>query len=481
MPTYEVTSYGNGRYDVRETTYDDPIDMPLLDSILGVSSIICYVLAFLIMVVMLFSIPATMLFPAIIAVVLFATPALVGLIGKKSIKGALFAMAKYAYLFFNVVVGMWWLLYATQAVSEVLLIGILVVTMYAMYYFPVFLIYDGSQRENKLGIVGTVVSAVLALGVYLTMLALLPEDSDLANYLPILFSTVMTVSGTLFLLTNRLISMTQNGVGAWKRLRLPVIYLVAGALIAVFAFGVIPAGNTERYETAMQCVEQGDYKQARVLLAELGSYKDAAAQLEAIRFVDLQVGEKVTFGNQGNAPDDPYGENPLTWTVVAVEDGKALLFSDAILSSVDSASLWDWDRSNHALRKELGRLEGVFSDEEAARLVPHTCTVENGDGERVEMTNKLFLFSRAELERYCAAAQIFAEEDTSYNDHQVLDYGMSDLDYIYVYAYYVRDTDEEGEWIVADCEADRFVSKSDTYRYTGIRPAVYIDMDEIAK
>lgn len=472
MATYEVTDYGGGRYSVRETTWDDPVDMPMLDNILGVSSIICYALTFLIMVVMLFSVPGTMLFPAIIAVVLFTTPVLIGLIGKKSIKGALLAMAKYAYLFFNVMVGMWWLLYAVGGVSEVLLIGILVVTMYAMYYFPVFLIYDGSQRENKLGIVGTVVTVVLALGVYLTMLALMPEDHDLTGYLPIMFSTVMTVCGTLFLLTNRLISMTQNGVGAWKRLRLPIMYLLVGALIAVFAFGVFPAQKADRYEQAMQYVEQGDYKQARALLAALGSYKDADAQLEVIRFKGLQVGEKVTLGNQGNAPDDPYGDNPLTWTVVAVEDGKALLFSDAILSSVDSASLWSWERSNHAVRHELGRLEGVFSDDEKALLLPHSYTLQNEDGEPFTVTGTLFLPGRAELEDY--EADIFSGDDTSYNDHQVLGYQMEDFDYSYVYAYYVRDTDESGEWIVADCDADAFVTRGDAHRYVGLRPAVYI-------
>lgn len=53
---------------------------------------------------------------------------------------------------------------------------------------------------------------------------------------------------------------------------------------------------------------------------------------------------------------------------------------------------------------------------------------------------------------------------------------MSDFDYKYEYSYYVRNTDESGNWIVADCENQQFTTKFN--KYTGIRLTMYITLDE---
>ena len=467
MATFEITDHGNGNYSVRETTYDDPVDMPLVDGLIGFSAIACYLIAFVGMLVMLINTiinaAGVMLFPAILAMGVFLLPVLAKLFGRSS-KSLLSSIAKHAFLLFNVFVAMWWALYASFATGEGLLIGMLVVTMYAMYYFPAILIYHGSKNDTKLGVVGAVVSIVLAFAVYLTMLATFSEENPLFTFLPIVFSTTVTVSGTLFLLLIRFVAMTRDGVPVGKRLRLPLIYLLAAAFVVVFSVFVIPAENEERYETALQCVEDGDYKQARVLFADLGRYKDAAARLNEIRFAALQVGETVTLGNQA--------DEPLTWTVVSVEDGRALLFADAILTSVSSSTPYGWEK-NHTVRSALKDLLYCFSEEELARLVPYTYTVADEKGE-ITVTDTLFLPSQAELEGF-TAADIFSGKDTSYNDNQVLDYQMADFDYTYVYAYFVRSTD--GTWTVADCDAQSFVAKNKDHRYVGIRPAVYVTID----
>ena len=82
----------------------------------------------------------------------------------------------------------------------------------------------------------------------------------------------------------------------------------------------------------------------------------------------------------------------------------------------------------------------------------------------------------AELEEYCSKDQIFNKKDTKYNDHQVLDYQMSDFDYEYKYSFYVRDVNGDEEWIIADCEAQQFITKDN--KYVGIRPAMYISTDK---
>ena len=131
-----------------------------------------------------------------------------------------------------------------------------------------------------------------------------------------------------------------------------------------------------------------------------------------------------------------------------------------------------WDQLDGAqLLAAMERRDTI--EEELARLVPYTYTVADEKGE-ITVTDTLFLLTQAELEGL-TAADIFSGEDTSYNDNQVLDYQMADLNYTYVYAYFVRSTD--GTWVVADCDAQSFVTKNKDHRYVGIRPAVYITVD----
>ena len=120
-------------------------------------------------------------------------------------------------------------------------------------------------------------------------------------------------------------------------------------------------------------------------------------------------------------------------------------------------------------------MEGIFAEEEKARIQQHTYDI-SVNGNTVSATDKLFILSKAELEQYCEIGEIFSKKDTKYNDHQVLGYQMSDFDYEYKYSFYVRNTSDSGEWIIADCEAKQFIVKDN--KYVGIRPAMFISIDE---
>jgi hypothetical protein len=254
-----------------------------------------------------------------------------------------------------------------------------------------------------------------------------------------------------------------------------VLYAVLLILLVIGVVCVIPAGNQERYESALVCIENGDYRQAREQLRALGNYKDAAERYDEIAFTELQVGEHVVMGMQYNKPDSLRQDKALEWTVIAVEEGKALLLSDAILTSIDDrGSSAQWEKNTSLLRNQLSSLGYVFDENEKSQILPHSYEI-TVDGESVTVTDELFLLSRAELEQYCTQDQIYSKKDTSYNDHQVLKYQMDDSDYEYVYSYYVRDTDEDGKWIMVDCVNRDFVAKNTSY--VGIRPAMYVSMD----
>lgn len=473
MPTYEITFYSDGTATIEDVSYayGEGGELAIISAIVG------YILAFVGMIIMLFSVPLTMLFPAILAMILFLVPAGIAL-GKGAEIGAVVGIiAKNAYLFFGIFVGMWWILYSLGTVYEPLLIGILVATMYSMYYFPALIVFDSMKRDTPLAIPGAATTFILSLVIYL--FALMNEEAipALSSYMPIIFSTSVTVIGTVFLLINRFIYLAREGLPLWKNLIFPAIFLLVAITIALTALVFIPSYNTAVYNKALEDIEAGNYREAREGLLSIGRSLDADSKYESIKYTELEVGEKITLGEQKADPDDLYATLELSWTVVSVEDGRALLLSDSIINSTVSQSLSEW-KSGHNVRTYLNDLyEYLFSEEDRARILPHSYTVEAGD-KTFSVTDPLFILSKGELEELGMDEFVFAGSDTAYNDKVVLKYLMSHDEYEYHYTYFVRSTTDSGEWIIADCESAGFTTRSPENKLVGIRPAVYIDLDE---
>ncbi len=473
MPTYEITIYSDGTATIEDVSYaygEGGGELAIISAIVG------YILAFVGMIIMLFSVPVTMMFPAILAMILFLIPAGIAL-GKGAEIGAVVGIiAKNAYLFFGIFVGMWWILYSLGTVYEPLLIGILVATMYSMYYFPALVVFDSMKRDTPLAIPGAVTTFILSLVIYL--FALMNEEAipELSSYMPIIFSTSVTVIGTVFLLINRFIYLAKEGLPLWKNLIFPAIYLIVATAIALTAFVFVPGYNTAVFEKAIADIEAGNYREAREGLLSIGRSLGADDKYESIKFTELEVGEKISFGEQKADPEDLYARLELSWTVVSVEKGKALLLADSIINSVNAPPLSEWKNAN-AVRLYLTELyDYLFSEEDKARVAHHTYTVEAGNT-AFGVTDPLFILSQEELEALNMPELVFSESDTGYNDKVVLNYLMSHDEYEYKYTYYVRSTTDEGEWIIADCESDIFTNRGSLNTLVGIRPAVYITTD----
>ncbi len=379
-----------------------------------------------------------------------------------------FFVAPYSYILFNVFLAAFWICYPIGSVKETTLIGIVIVSAYAMYYFPFVLFLRAKRKRSVLLGIATagviVTSLVLFLANYNTFMA---TDSVIGLAF---FFTMITVLGTLTILISNIFFAKSKK----KKIALLAFYLVLVITIGCVSVFALPNQNEDKYNEAIACVQNGDYRRARELFAQLGRYEDSEQRYNQIKFTNLQVGEQVVMGSQTNKPDSLQGDNPLYWTVIAVNDGKALLLSDAILTSIESNSLSRWEKGNN-VRSKLHDLEYLFNDTDKARIAEHTYTIKI-DGEDKQVTDKLFLLSQAELQEYCRNEQIFSKKDTKYNDNQVLGYLMQDSDYEYVYSYYVRNTNDSGEWIIADCQAKQFVIKSN--KYVGVRPAMYVTIDQ---
>ena len=377
-------------------------------------------------------------------------------------------LAPYAYVLFNLFLAAFWICYPIGSIKETTLIGIIFASAYSMYYFPFILFKAAKRHHSKLLGIATVGIIVTSLALFLVNYDTFMETDSVVGIA--FFFTMITVLGTLAILISNLF-LAKSKKTKIALLALYLVLVIAVGCVSVFA---LPNQNEDKYNEAIACVQSGDYRRARELFSALGRYEDAEQRYNEIKFKDLQVGEKVVMGSQANKPDSLQGDNPLSWTVIAVNDGKALLLSDAILTSIDSNPLSRWESGNN-VRGKLRDLEYLFSDTDKARIAEYTYTIKI-DGEDVQVTDKLFLLSQSELQQYCQDDQIFSKKDTKYNDHQVLGYLMQDSDYEYVYSYYVRNTNDSGEWIIADCQAKQFVIKNN--RYVGVRPAMYVSMDE---
>ena len=465
------------------------------------SAIILYFLGFIGMGIMMFNIPTHLIFIGIISLLIYILPlatVLLAVILKPFVKESDFKLfdeeeeplsyhlcrlltgggsiiksiaknflAPFAYCLFNVFIALFWICYPLGSIKEVTLIGIIIPCAYSMYYYPFVLIKNAVKRHSK--ILGFTAAAVIvaSLTVFLANYNNFMEKDSVIGIA--VFFSMITVLGTFAILIGNLIL----GKKKVKRAVLLILYSLLVIVVAIVSALVLPNKNSENYAKALECVENGEYREARELFLELGRYKDSEAKYNEIKFVDLEIGEKIIMGTQTDKPDSLNGENPLSWTVIAVDGDKALVLSDAILTSINSNSLSQWAKSNN-VRSSLKSMEGLFSESDKERILEYTYDI-NIDDKNIQATDKLFLLSPDELEEYCTKKQIFDKKDTKYNDHQVLNYQMEKFDYEYKYSFYTRAVSDSGEWIIADCEAMQFITKDN--KYVGIRPAMYISTD----
>ena len=466
MPTYEITFHGNGTATIEDVTFSEP------NGTEKIFSVIAYVLGFIGLLIMLFCIPRTMLVFGIIAFLIYLLPAIafvVSLIRDGDDFWELLpkCITPFASLLFNLLVAVFWMGYISGSMADQAIVAFILPGMYCMYYYP-FLLIRSAIRIKKvlLGILAGVI-IVVAFAVYLTLL-----NTDSLFAAGLMQTTIVVLSTITLLIFNLIYSYSKA-----KYVLISIAYVIL-ALIVVIASVSFWQNSVKGYEEAIQSMESGDYKSAREQFLALGDYEDAAEKYNSIRFTNLQVGESIVFGTQASKPNGG-SSNPISWTVIDVKDGKALLLSDKILTTIDSPALFNLD--NATVYNRLDYLSAtLFSKSEIVRMQEYTYEAVRGDDVKT-YTNKLFLPSRAELEKYGVKDYIFDDGDTSYNDIELTsEYLVNDFGHDHTYSYLVRDAAEDGTWLVADCESDVFSAWNNKYKYGGIRPAIYINIDSVS-
>lgn len=189
---------------------------------------------------------------------------------------------------------------------------------------------------------------------------------------------------------------------AWaKKVKRRWIIGITLASVLLVAFGtnwllknkILPARrNREAYARAEEALAQGNVKEAIDRFSVLWDYEDAkerAAELAGSLLPDdslmqmarnVQLGEHISFGSWEQDGDLENGPEPISWLVLAEDDGRILLWADYVLDAVPfHDSYVDITWADCSLRTWLNETfyRGAFTEEEQV-MIPMTY-VENPD------------------------------------------------------------------------------------------------------
>ena len=134
---------------------------------------------------------------------------------------------------------------------------------------------------------------------------------------------------------------------------------------------------------------------------------DAAGIASALS--EMKAGDGFTMGSYEQDGKDKNGAEPLTWTVIAQEPGKALVLSDYVIERMPlieteedyATCIWPDSTLRTWLNGEF--LNGAFTDEEKALILPVenvTSYMEDYQLQETTSTDSVFLLSCEEYGRY---------------------------------------------------------------------------------
>ena len=181
------------------------------------------------------------------------------------------------------------------------------------------------------------------------------------------------------------------------------------SIIAILSITII-LPNMD-YNHAKELLQNEDYVAAFAAFEKLGDYKDAKKQAENaqknIRYT-LSKEKIISIKTGIGSTNIGFGENtPYTWEVLTIEDGKALLLSTTLVNNLpyhkqDSEVTWEDCDLREYLNNDFYK---KFTDEERAMIIPvqndNSKNEAYGTSGGEKTTDKIFLLSIEELEKYC--------------------------------------------------------------------------------
>lgn len=199
-------------------------------------------------------------------------------------------------------------------------------------------------------------------------------------------------------------------IAAKKRKK--VIAIATPIICACIAFVILLTQviiPKQKYNTAMDMIDAGEYDAAYAILEEIGDAETIAAS-KYDRVANATVGDTIVFGTYEQDNDISNGKENIEWLVLAKEDDRLLVISQYALDcqqydmSKTDAPLITWESCT--IRKWLNEdfLNVAFSDEEKAMIctvtVPPDMNSFSNRNSGSTIQDRVFLLSTAEANRY---------------------------------------------------------------------------------
>lgn len=166
----------------------------------------------------------------------------------------------------------------------------------------------------------------------------------------------------------------------------------------------------EMYDSAVELFESGQYTKAKSAFKAIGEFSDSAEyvincnmKLDSAAAIpdSLVPRDTVNFGSYEQDNEKENGPEAISWIVLKVEDGKALLVSEYALDrKVFSYELSDITWESSRIRNWLNStfLKKAFTDTEQDTILPTDLSGGSDSGHSV--SDKVFLLSESEVEEY---------------------------------------------------------------------------------
>jgi len=256
------------------------------------------------------------------------------------------------------------------------------------------------------------------------------------------------------------------------------------------------------YQRAQALASAGKYAEAAEQYGSIIGYKDAADQyirMQAQLSVNnsYAVGSTVTLGQypisvQKNGDSWTITSAPIEWTVLAVEDGKALLITKNAIDSQIYGSLGEvseeesdepltlvtWSASSLRAWLNSDFYAAAFTEQEASLILATSVKAERNPqfpvGPGVDTVDKVFILSMSELNKYFKNNEARLCKATDYAV-RMRSAGVNDAGYCW---YWVRNPGKNAQFaaVVLRDGSLSYNGRMANDMYVSVRPAMWISI-----
>lgn len=285
-----------------------------------------------------------------------------------------------------------------------------------------------------------------------------------------------------------------------KKLIKIMAIVAASIVLLIIAYSVIRSTviiPMQKYNMAVELMENGNVVAAYDALIAMDGYKDSAERAKSIyeeykaeKLKSPKVGDYIFFGAYEQDNNSSNGKEDIEWLVLKIKNGRALVISRYALDSRPYDSRQNTRGVNWQtceLRQWLNDdfLNAAFSDEEKARIptvkVYAHQNPKYGTDQGKQTEDKIFLLSAAEAEKYFGRKYSGQCWPTAYAAAQgiyVVAQGYEHLD-IYSCNWWLRTLGEN--WLeTAYVKSNGYDNPGGLsfWAYIGVRPVMWIELGE---